>query len=107
MLDLYRQLLQEQGLPKRVIETILAIFTFLKGSSESFEFEFEEDRDQFKRRNQLLMQAELDGNFPDIMKYRDPPKANASNYLAKMFGTYPEYFQSLQTILRGEYKRLP
>ena len=24
-----------------------------------------------------------------------------------MLGTYPEYFQSLQTILRGEYKRLP
>ena len=107
MLHLYRQLLAEQGLPKRVIETILAMFTFLKGNTESFEFEFEEDRSQLKRRVQLLEQAELDGNLKDIVKYKNPPKANASNYLAKMFGTYPEYFQSLQTILRGEYKRLP
>ena len=42
-----------------------------------------------KRRNQQLQQAELDGNYKDMLKYSNPPKANASNYLAKMFGTYP------------------
>ncbi len=95
LLRLFRELFAEQGLPTRVSETLLSIFVFLKGSPESFTFEFEEDREQFKRRMQLLDVANVENNFPDIIKYQNPPRANASNYLAKVFGTYPEYFHSL------------
>ena len=43
MLQLLRDLLEEQGLPLRVTETLLALFVFLKGVPGQFMFKFKED----------------------------------------------------------------
>ena len=50
MFKLFNELLSAQNLPKRAIETILALFAFLKGYPSDFIFEFEETDEQRDKR---------------------------------------------------------